>query len=136
MAKTTQHETNVAQTEAVVTETESVETEPQIKRMTEIQAIRKSTGLSQSQFAKYFHLSRNTLQFWEQGENGTPASVLYLIKEILALEGRPFIAPDDNDIVIESSVNQRWKEDSILYLIKRLRELECPKNENQTGGNN
>lgn len=131
MAKTTQNETNVAQTEAVVTETE-----PQIKRMTEIQAIRKSTGLSQSQFAKYFHLSRNTLQFWEQGENGTPASVLYLIKEILALEGRPFIAPDDNDIVIESSVNQRWKEDSILYLIKRLRELECPKNENQPGGNN
>lgn len=106
----------------------------QCKPITQIQAIRKSTGYSQSEFAQYFHLNLSTLQMWEQGENGTPASILYLIKEILILEGRPFIVPDNGTIITES-VNSRWKEDSILYLIKRLRELECSSNEVQQGGN-
>lgn len=107
----------------------------QCKPITQIQAIRKSTGYSQSEFAQYFHLNLSTLQMWEQGENGTPASILYLIKEILVLEGRPFVAPDDGAVITES-VNLRWKEDSILYLIKRLQELESNKSETPSEGDN
>ena len=34
----------------------------------DVKAIRKSTGMSQSQFAEAFALSRRTLQEWEQGK--------------------------------------------------------------------
>jgi putative transcriptional regulator len=49
--------------------------------------LRKQTGLSQSQFAKKFHLGIRAVQSWEQGTRNTPDSILYMIQEILKYEG-------------------------------------------------
>jgi DNA-binding transcriptional regulator YiaG len=54
--------------------------------MMEIKELRKQTGLSQSEFAKKFHLSIRTLQRWEQGQTDTPEYVLYMIHMILEYE--------------------------------------------------
>lgn len=48
--------------------------------------LRKQTGLSQSQFAKEFHIQLKTLQSWEQGWRNTPECILYMIQRILELE--------------------------------------------------
>lgn len=51
-----------------------------------IKEIREQTSLSQSQFAKKFHLTTRTVQSWEQGQRNTPEYVLYMIQKILELE--------------------------------------------------
>lgn len=48
--------------------------------------LRKQTGLSQSQFAKKFHIQLKTLQSWEQGWRNTPDCILYMVQRILELE--------------------------------------------------
>ena len=48
--------------------------------------LRKQTRLSQSQFAKEFHIQLKTLQSWEQGWRNTPECILYMIQRILELE--------------------------------------------------
>ncbi len=48
-----------------------------------IKELRKQTGLSQSQFAKKFHLNVRTLQTWEQNTRPTPEYVIFLIKSII-----------------------------------------------------
>ena len=48
--------------------------------------LRKQTGLSQSQFAKKFHIGLKALQSWEQGYRNTPESTLFMIQRILELE--------------------------------------------------
>lgn len=48
--------------------------------------LRERTGLSQSQFAKRFHIQLKTLQAWEQGWRNTPEHILYMIQNILELE--------------------------------------------------
>lgn len=58
--------------------------------MIEIKQIRSQLGMSQSQFANAFHINISTLQMWEQGINKTSETILFLIKRILELEGRPF----------------------------------------------
>lgn len=50
--------------------------------------LRKQTGLSQSQFAKKFHLTIRAVQSWEQGQRNTPEHVLYMIQKILEYEER------------------------------------------------
>lgn len=50
--------------------------------------LRKQTGLSQSQFAKKFHLSIRAVQSWEQGKRNTPEPVLYMVQKILEYEER------------------------------------------------
>lgn len=50
--------------------------------------LRKRTSLSQSQFAKKFHLSIRAVQSWEQGQRNTPEHVLYMIQTILDYEDR------------------------------------------------
>lgn len=50
-----------------------------------IKELRDKTKLSQSKFAKKFHISTKTLQGWEQGRN-TPEFVLYAIETILNYE--------------------------------------------------
>ena len=50
--------------------------------------LRKKTGLSQSQFAKKFHIQIKTLQSWEQGQRNTPESILFMVHRILELEER------------------------------------------------
>lgn len=49
--------------------------------------LRNMTGLSQSQFAKKFHLKLRTLQSWEQNTRPTPEFAIYLIGQILEYEG-------------------------------------------------
>ena len=56
--------------------------------MKNIKEIREQTGLSQSQFAKKFHLMTRTIQAWEQGQRNTPKHVLYMIQRILVLESK------------------------------------------------
>jgi putative transcriptional regulator len=53
---------------------------------TTISELRERTGLSQSQFAKRFHLSIRAVQSWEQGQRNTPEHVLYMIQTILDYE--------------------------------------------------
>lgn len=53
-----------------------------------IKELRKKTGLSQSQFAKKFHMSVRTLQHWEQEDYPTPTFVLFMVEYILDLEER------------------------------------------------
>ena len=48
--------------------------------------LRQKTGLSQSQFAKRFHLNVRTVQTWEQGTRKTPDYVIWLITRVLELE--------------------------------------------------
>ena len=54
----------------------------------EIKEIRQKLGLSQSQFAKKFHLNVYTLQGWEQGRKHTPGYLIYLINKVIELEGQ------------------------------------------------
>ncbi|MBE5831268.1 MAG: helix-turn-helix domain-containing protein [Butyrivibrio sp.] len=48
--------------------------------------LRQKTGLSQSQFAKHFHLNVRTVQTWEQGTRKTPDYVIWLITRVIELE--------------------------------------------------
>lgn len=48
--------------------------------------LRQKTGLSQSQFAKRFHLNVRTVQTWEQGTRKTPDYVIWLIAKVIELE--------------------------------------------------
>ena len=48
--------------------------------------LRQKTGLSQSQFAKRFHLNVRTVQTWEQGTRKTPDHVIWLITRVIELE--------------------------------------------------
>lgn len=56
--------------------------------MKNIKEIREQTGLSQSQFARKFHLTTRTVQAWEQGRRNTPDCILYMIERILELESK------------------------------------------------
>jgi len=48
-----------------------------------IKELRTQTGLSQSEFAKKFHLNKGTLANWEQGFRNPPEYILYMIKTII-----------------------------------------------------
>lgn len=48
--------------------------------------LRKQTGLSQSQFAKKFHIGLKALQSWEQGLRNCPEHIIYMVQRILELE--------------------------------------------------
>lgn len=51
-----------------------------------IKELRNQTGLSQSEFAKKFHLNKGTLANWEQGFRKPPDYILYMIKTIIDQE--------------------------------------------------
>jgi len=51
-----------------------------------IKELRNQTGLSQSEFAKKFHLNKGTLANWEQGFRNPPDYILYMIKTIIDQE--------------------------------------------------
>jgi putative transcriptional regulator len=48
--------------------------------------LRQKAGLSQSKFAKRFHLNVRTVQTWEQGTRKTPDYVIWLITRVIELE--------------------------------------------------
>lgn len=48
-----------------------------------IHKLRVNTGLSQAQFAAYFHIPTCTLQDWEHNRRTPPAYVLYMMQELL-----------------------------------------------------
>ena len=50
--------------------------------------LRKQTGLSQSQFAKKFHLGIKAVKSWEQGQRNTQEHILYMVQKILEYEER------------------------------------------------
>lgn len=50
--------------------------------------LRTKLRLSQSQFAKKFHLNVRTVQTWEQGTRKTPDYITWLINRIIELEER------------------------------------------------
>lgn len=52
--------------------------------MKTIKELRQITGLSQSQFAKKYHIENlSTLQHWEQGVRNVPSYYLYLLNRII-----------------------------------------------------
>ena len=57
-----------------------------LMRTISILELRQQTGLSQSQFAKKFHIQLKTLQSWEQGWRNTHECILYMVQRILELE--------------------------------------------------
>lgn len=59
---------------------------PPTESLISIKELRKQTGLTQSDFAKKFHLSVKSLQRWEQDRTAPPEQVLYMINRILELE--------------------------------------------------
>lgn len=48
-----------------------------------IRKLRVNTGLSQAQFAAYFHIPTCTLQDWEHNRRTPPAYMLYMMQELL-----------------------------------------------------
>ena len=52
-----------------------------------IQELRRLTGLSQSKFAKKYHISVYTLRRWEQGVSATPEWYLYSLNELFRYQG-------------------------------------------------
>ena len=55
--------------------------------MLSVAEIRKLTGLSQTKFAKKYHITLSTLLKWEQGTNRTPEHYLYALNELIKYEG-------------------------------------------------
>jgi DNA-binding transcriptional regulator YiaG len=51
-----------------------------------IKELRTKTGTSQSQFADFFHIPKQTLQNWEQGRRECPEYLLELIEYKLRKE--------------------------------------------------
>jgi len=49
----------------------------------QIKKLRQLTGMSQSQFALYFHIPLGTLSHWEQGIRKPPAYVVFMIERIM-----------------------------------------------------
>lgn len=49
-------------------------------KMKKIKEIRKLTGLSQAKFAEKYHISKRTLENWEEGINDAPTYVLELLE--------------------------------------------------------
>ena len=49
----------------------------------DIKELRKLTGLSQSKFAKQYHINLWTLQNWERGKGKPSDVVLYLLERII-----------------------------------------------------
>ena len=57
--------------------------------------LRQKTGLSQSQFAKRFHLNVRTVQTWEQGTRKTPDYVIWLITRVIESEEKIIVKRDE-----------------------------------------
>ena len=51
-----------------------------------IKELRKITGLSQTAFAKKFHIPVGTLSHWEQGVRTPPDYVVYMLSRIIYME--------------------------------------------------
>jgi putative transcriptional regulator len=49
----------------------------------EIKELRKSTGLSQRDFAKLFEIPVNTLQCWEQSRRTPPKYVVFMLRTLI-----------------------------------------------------
>ena len=62
-----------------------------------IKELRESTGLSQSKFAKEFHIPVSTLRKWEQNESTPPKYVIGLIERVLPLGKKEYPCYLGND---------------------------------------
>ena len=49
----------------------------------DIKELRRLTELSQSKFAKKYHLNKYSLQRWEQNRTEIPDTILYLLNRII-----------------------------------------------------
>ena len=68
---------------------------PYDKEITSIKELRIRTGMSQSQFADYFHIPKQTLQNWEQDRRECPQYLLELIEYKLEKERKFKITLED-----------------------------------------
>ncbi len=48
-----------------------------------IKELREMTGLSQAKFSKKYHISKRTLENWEQERRTTPEYVLFLLEAVI-----------------------------------------------------
>lgn len=73
-----------------------------------IKELRSQTGLSQSAFAKKFHLNKGTLANWEQGFRKPPEYILFMIRTIIDQE--------DTLNTIETRIKaEKFKDHSNMY---------------------
>lgn len=54
----------------------------------DIKELRTQIGMTQSEFARHFHMNIDTLRAWEQGVNRIPEHIMWMVHRILELEGR------------------------------------------------
>ena len=59
--------------------------------------MRQSLGLSQSEFAAKFHLSKRTVQSWEQGWGRPTECIAFMIERIIELEHQLYIKDGTHD---------------------------------------
>ena len=59
-----------------------------------IKELRKITGLSQSEFAKKFHIPVGTLAHWEQGVRTPPEYVVYMLSRLIYMEREQYRKAD------------------------------------------
>ena len=52
-----------------------------------IVSLRSQTGMTQSEFAKYFEIPLGSLKNWEQAHRNPPVYVINLIEKVLKYEG-------------------------------------------------
>ena len=52
----------------------------------EVKKLRSVTGMTQTDFALYFHIKIDTLRMWEQGVNRCPRHTLWMLQHIIELE--------------------------------------------------
>lgn len=57
-----------------------------VMSITTIKELRAYTGMSQSEFSRYFGVSLRCLQSWEQGQRNMPAYVFEAFKKIVKYE--------------------------------------------------
>ena len=62
-----------------------------------IRELRDSTGLSQSEFAKMFHIPLSTLRKWEQNQSSAPSYVVRLIENSLPCNKKEYQCYLGND---------------------------------------
>ena len=53
----------------------------------EFKELRQASGMNQTEFAKYFHIPRRTVQNWEEGSRKCPPYLLMLMEYKLNNEG-------------------------------------------------
>ena len=68
-----------------------------MEQISDIRKIRTALGMSQDDFAKYFHIPRKTLINWDSGRRKPAPYIVRMIITILILQGEITKSPLDDE---------------------------------------